>query len=67
MRPKLRKRTRVPRRGRNKVKSIVVTNLLIHAVAKVVVPLFFLGMVGSMGVIAISFVEDLRELFGDEE
>ncbi len=44
-----------------------VTDVLIHVVAKVVVPLFFLGMVGSVGVIAISFVEDLRELFGDEE
>lgn len=44
-----------------------MTDLLIHAVAKVVVPLFFLGMIGSLGVVAISFVEDLRELFGDEE
>ena len=35
--------------------------------ARVVVPLFFVGMAGSLVVIAISFVEDLRELFEDEE
>jgi len=42
-------------------------DLLIRAVAKVVVPLFFCGMAGSVVVIAVSFVEDMKELFEDEE
>ncbi len=42
-------------------------DLLIRVVAKIVVPLFFLGLAGSVVVIAVSFVEDLKELFGDEE
>ena len=42
-------------------------DLVIRLVAKVVVPLFFFGMAGSTVVIAVSFVEDLKELFEDEE
>jgi hypothetical protein len=42
-------------------------DLIIRGVAKVVVPLFFLGMAGSAVVIVVSFVEDLKELLGDEE
>ncbi len=42
-------------------------DLVIRVVAKVVVPLFFLGMAGSLVVIVVSFVEDLRELIGDED
>jgi hypothetical protein len=42
-------------------------DLVIRLVAKVVVPLFFVGMVGSAIVIAISFVEDLKELLEDED
>jgi hypothetical protein len=42
-------------------------DLVIHGVAKVVVPLFFIGMAGSAVVIAVSFVEDLKELLGDED
>jgi hypothetical protein len=42
-------------------------NLVIRLVAKVVVPLFFIGMAGSAVVIAVSFVEDLKELLGDED
>lgn len=57
----------VSRRHKKEVKSRIVIDLLIRAVAKVVVPLFFLGMAGSLVVIAISFVDDLRELFKDEE
>jgi hypothetical protein len=41
--------------------------LLIHLVAKVIVPLFFIGMAGSSVVIIVSFVEDLKELFGGED
>lgn len=41
-------------------------DLLIHLVAKIVVPLFFIGMAGSAVVIVVSFVEDLKELFEDE-
>ena len=40
---------------------------VIRLVAKVVVPLFFLGMAGSAVVIVVSFAEDLKELLGDEE
>jgi hypothetical protein len=39
----------------------------IHLVAKIVVPLFFIGMAGSSVVIVISFVEDLKELLEDED
>ena len=42
-------------------------DLLIHLVAKLVVPLFFIGMAGSAVVIAVSFAEDLKELLEDEE
>ncbi len=42
-------------------------DLIIHGVAKIVVPLFFIGMAGSVVVIVVSFVEDLKELLGDEE
>ena len=40
---------------------------LIRVVAKILVPLFFFGMTGAAVVVVISFVEDLRELFGEEE
>lgn len=40
---------------------------LIHIVAKILVPLFFLGLAGSAVVVLISFVEDLKELIGEEE
>ena len=39
----------------------------IHLVAKIVVPLFFLGMAGSAVVVAVSFVEDLKELLEEED
>ncbi len=42
-------------------------DLLIHLVARIVVPLFFIGMAGSAIVVVISFVQDLGELMGDEE
>ena len=42
-------------------------DLVIRLVAKAVVPLFFFGMAGSVVVIAVSIVEDLRELFEDED
>jgi hypothetical protein len=42
-------------------------DLVIRLVAKVVVPLFFLGVAGSAIVIAISFVEDMKELLEDED
>ena len=42
-----------------------------HAIGKalidVIVVLFFVGMAGSAVVILISFVEDFRELLGDDE
>ena len=42
-------------------------DLVIRLVAKIVVPLFFLGMAGSSIVIAVSFVEDMKELLEDED
>ena len=42
-------------------------DIVIRLVAKVVVPLFFIGMAGSAIVVVISFVEDLKELLGEEE
>ena len=41
-------------------------DLLIRLVAKIVVPLFFVGLAGSAFVVVISFIEDLKELVGDE-
>ncbi len=41
--------------------------LLIRIIAKIVVPLFFVGMAGSAIVIAVSFVEDLKELLEHED
>jgi hypothetical protein len=40
---------------------------VIHIVARIVVPLFFIGMAGSAVVIVVSFVEDLKELVGEED
>ena len=42
-------------------------DLVIHFVARIVVPLFFIGMAGSAVVIAVSFVEDLKELLEEED
>jgi hypothetical protein len=42
-------------------------DLAIHLVAKIVVPLFFVGLAGSAVVVVVSFIEDLKELLGDEE
>ena len=42
-------------------------DLIIHGIAKIVVPLFFFGMAGSAFVIVASFAEDLKELLEDEE
>ena len=42
-------------------------DFVIHLVARIVVPLFFIGLIGSAIVVVISFAEDLKELLGDEE
>jgi hypothetical protein len=42
-------------------------DFVIQLVAKIVVPLFFVGMAGSAVVIVISFIEDLKELLEDED
>ena len=44
-----------------------VMDAVVRVVAKILVPLFFFGMAGSAVVVVISFVEDLKELFGEEE
>jgi len=42
-------------------------DLTIHVVAKILVPLFFFGLAGSAVVVVISFVEDFKELLGEED
>ena len=42
-------------------------DLVIRLVAKIVVPLFFIGMAGSAIVIAVSFIEDMKELLEDDD
>jgi hypothetical protein len=42
-------------------------DFVIHIVARIVVPLFFIGMAGSAIVIVVSFAEDLKELLEDED
>jgi len=42
-------------------------DFVIHVVARIVVPLFFIGMAGSAVVIVVSFAEDLKELLGDKD
>ena len=42
-------------------------DFVIHVVARIVVPLFFVGMAGSAVVVVVSFAEDLMELLGDED
>jgi hypothetical protein len=42
-------------------------DFVIHVVARIIVPLFFIGMAGSAVVIVVSFAEDLKELLGDED
>ena len=44
-----------------------VMDAVVRVVAKILVPLFFFGMAGSAVVVVISFIEDLKELFGEEE
>jgi len=46
---------------------MIVMDSVIRVVAKILVPLFFFGLAGSAVVIVISFLEDLKELFGEEE
>jgi len=41
--------------------------IVIHLVAKIVVPLFFIGMAGSAFVVVATFIEDLRDLLEDED
>jgi len=40
-------------------------NFLIYLAAHILTFLFFAGIIGSSLVVIISFVEDLKELFGD--
>jgi hypothetical protein len=42
-------------------------DFVIHVVARIVVPLFFIGMAGSAVVIVVTFAEDIKELLGDED
>ncbi len=42
-------------------------DVAIHFVARIVVPLFFIGMAGSAVVVVVSFAEDLKELLEDDD
>jgi hypothetical protein len=47
--------------------QLTIMDFVIQLVARIVVPLFFLGMAGSAVVVVVSFVGDLKELFSDDE
>jgi hypothetical protein len=42
-------------------------DLVIHLVARIAVPLFFIGMAGSAFVVAATFIEDLQNLLEEDE
>lgn len=42
-------------------------DITIRLMAKILVPLFFLGLAGAAVVVVISFIEDFKELFGEED
>ena len=42
-------------------------DIVIHLVARILVPLFFIGVVGSAFVVVATFIEDLRDLLEDNE
>lgn len=42
-------------------------DIVIHLVARVVVPLFFVGLVGSAFVVVATFIEDLKDLLENED
>lgn len=40
---------------------------LMHVISKILVPLFFLGMAGSMLVVLVTTVQDLQQIFTSDE
>lgn len=44
---------------------MILMNALVHLGMRVLTIMFFVGLAGSAIVVAISFVEDFIELFGD--
>jgi hypothetical protein len=40
---------------------------LVHLLATILVPLFFIGMAGSMLVVLVTVIHDLQEIFTDDE
>jgi hypothetical protein len=60
------RRARARRKGGKHVTIIHMSFLAIFGMRLLEV-MFFLGMAGSTVVIIISFIEDARELFGDDE
>lgn len=40
-------------------------DILLMLVARILVGMFLIGLVGSTVVVVVSFIEDMRELFGD--
>ena len=47
--------------------NISAMEIAIHLVARIIVPLFFIGLAGSVVVIVVSFIEDMKELLEDDE
>ena len=42
-------------------------DIVIHLVARIAVPLFFIGMAGSAFVVVATFIEDLKDLLENED
>ena len=40
---------------------------LVHLLAAILVPLFFIGMAGSMLVVVVTVIRDLQEIFTSDE
>jgi hypothetical protein len=42
-------------------------NAIIHVLSSTLVPLFFLGMIGSLLVVVVTVIRDMQEIFTDDE
>jgi hypothetical protein len=42
-------------------------NALVHVLAKILVPLFFIGMTGSLFVVVLTVVRDLRQVLSKKD
>lgn len=46
---------------------VTIMNALLHIFASVLVPLFFIGMVGSLLVVIVTVIRDMQEIFTSDE